>query len=75
MRLDQAINTQPHHSSIYWERGVVMLQRTVVFDEADVEQVLEQVPWTTLVFLKCDRQQGGKRILYYRWRAEPDGWT
>lgn len=75
MQLDDVIDGQPEHSSIVYERGDLMLQRTVLVEEASLRAAFDRVPWSRLVFLKCDRQSGGKRLLLYRWRAEADGWT
>ncbi len=74
MQLHDAIHLQPEHSSVVYDRGCIMLQRTVVLEDGDVEQAFDAIPWGRLVFLKCDRQQGGKRLLLYRWRAESAGW-
>ena len=75
MRLESAIHEQPEHSSVVYERGGVMLQRTLLVEEAALEAAFESIPWASLVFLRCDRQKGGKRALLYRWRAEKQGWS
>lgn len=74
MQLNDVVQHQPEHSAVLYERGDLTLQRTVVVEEAALEQAFEQVPWANLIFLRCDRQQGGKRILSYRWRADQTGW-
>ena len=75
MRLGDVIDEQPEHSSVVYDRGEVMLQRTVVLEDGALDAVFDRIPWGRLVFLRCDRQRGGKRVLLYRWRAEPDGWN
>ncbi len=75
MHLTDAIDQQPEYSSVLLEDSCVTLQRTLVLEEDSLEEAFERIPWTRLVFLRCDRQKGGKRILLYRWRAEPGGWT
>lgn len=74
MHLDDAIQDQPEHSAVLYECGDLTLQRTVIVDEASLEGAFERVPWSRLIFLRCDRQQGGKRVLSYRWHADQSGW-
>ncbi len=74
MELLEAIDRQPEHSSVVYEDGSVMLQRTVLVDEHSLSEAFDSVPWQRLVFLRCDRQKGGRRILLYRWRPETEGW-
>jgi hypothetical protein len=74
MQLGDAIERQPEHSSVVYDHGSVMLQRTVVLEDGAVDEAFSRIPWGRLVFLKCDRQQGGKRVLLYRWRPETGGW-
>ncbi len=72
--LQISIGEQPEHSSVLYENDTTMLQRSVLVEEADLGEAFERVPWSRLVFLRCDRQKGTRRILLYRWRAEPDRW-
>ena len=74
MNLQEAIDLQPEHSAVVYEHGQVLLQRTLLLEEQGLDAAFDQVPWRRLVFLRCERQKGGKRALLYRWRAAPDGW-
>lgn len=74
MRLVDAVREQPEHSAVVYEEGAVTLQKTVLIEEEALAEAFESVPWARLVFLRCDRQRGGKRLLIYRWRADEEGW-
>lgn len=74
MQLVDAAREQPEHSAVVYEEGAVTLQKTVLIDESALGEAFESVPWSRLVFLRCDRQRGGKRLLIYRWRAGEEGW-
>ena len=76
MQLLEVIGAQPEHSTVVYDRGELMLQRTLLLDERALDDAFERVPWARLVFLRCDRQKGGKRALSYRWRPEqPESWS
>lgn len=74
MRLRDAIGQQPEHSAVLYEGQGLTLQRTMVVEEDSLEDALEHIPWTSIVYFRCDRQRGGKRVLLYRWKPEQDEW-